>query len=182
MVNKSFSVGLLPDEWKHADITPLHKKGSKSLREHYRPISLTCISSKIGKKFVFDRMIGFWREIDLINSHQFRFLRGRSTAAQLLSTFNDWVKSQDLSIPTDVIFLDLAKAFDSIPDERLLLKLKSNSIDASLLNWLRHFLVGCKQHVVVKGSCYDWSRGTSGTPQGTILGPLLILASYISVT
>lgn len=50
MVNKSFSVGLLPDEWKHADITPLHKKGSKSSRENYRPISLTSIACKIGEK------------------------------------------------------------------------------------------------------------------------------------
>ena len=82
MINKSYSVGLLPDEWKHADITPLHKKGSKSSRENYRPISLTSIACKIGEKIVFDRMIKFWREIDLINNNQFGFLRGRSTATQ----------------------------------------------------------------------------------------------------
>ena len=54
MVNKSFSVGLLPDDWKHADITPLQRKGSKSSRENHRPISLTSIACKIGEKIVLD--------------------------------------------------------------------------------------------------------------------------------
>ena len=87
--NKSFSIGLLPDEWKHVDITSLHKMGSKSLRENYRPISLTSIVCKINGKIVLERMIKFWREIDFINNNGFGFLQGRSTATQLLSTFND---------------------------------------------------------------------------------------------
>ena len=55
---------------------------------------------------------------------------------QLLSTIDDWVKSRNASVPTDVVFLDLAKAFDSVPHERLLLKLKKDGINGCLLNWL----------------------------------------------
>ena len=121
ILNKSFSSGLLPNEWKCPDIRPLHKKGSKSLKD--RPISLTSIVCKIGEKIVFDRLHKFWQETGLINNNQFGFLKGRSTVTQLLSSLNDWAKSRNLSRPTDVVFLDLDKAFDSVPHERLLLKL-----------------------------------------------------------
>ena len=79
MLKKSFITGQLPENWKHADITPLHKKGPKFLCENYRPISLTSIVCKIGEKIVFDRMIKFCREIDLIKNNQFGFLQARST-------------------------------------------------------------------------------------------------------
>ena len=179
ILNKWFSSGLLPNQWKCADITPLHKKGSKSLRENYHPISLTSIVCKIGEKNVFYRLHKFWQETGLINNNKFDFLKGRSTVTQLLSSLNDWAKSRNLSRPTDVVFLDLAKAFDSVPHERLLLKLKSNGIDGCLHAWLRHFLTWRRQHVILRGTRSNWSSVTSGTPQGTILG-LLLFFIYIN--
>lgn len=124
------------------------------------------------RKIVFDRIINF-----LI----FGFLQGRFTVTQLLSTFNDLEKSQNLSIATDVIFLDLAKIFDSVPHERLLLKLKGNGINGSLLNRLRHFRTCRNQRAVVRGTCSDWSSVTLGTPQGIILGRLLFLLDVIAI-
>ena len=96
--------------------------------------------------------ISFSKKTGLINNSQFGFLKVRSTVTQLLSSLNDWAKSRNLSRPTDVDFLDLAKAFDSVPHERLLLKLKSNGIDGRLHAWLTHFLTGRRQRVFLRGT------------------------------
>ena len=175
LLNKSFSTGAVPDDWKSADISPIHKKGSKHRRENYRQISLTSVVCKIGEKIVRDRVIKFWNDINILNEHQFGCLRGRSTVTQLLSTLHDWTKSRNNSIPTEVIFLDLAKAFDSVPHERLLLKLNRYGIGGNMLVWFRNFLTHRKQRVVIRGACSGWSPVISGSPQGTILGPILFL-------
>jgi len=68
---------------------------------------------------------------------------------------------------SDVIFLDLSKAFDSIPHERLLY--------GQLLLWFRNFLTNRKQWVLIRGSYSDWSPVISGVLEGSILGPIMFL-------
>ena len=118
-LNTSFSQGQLPCIWKSAHITPVHKKGSKFLMENYRQISLTCIVCKIAEAVVRTCVVDFWSDLNLFNPDQFACPRGKSTLGQLVTCYNDWAKASNRSQQRDIIFLDLSKAFDSVPHERL---------------------------------------------------------------
>jgi hypothetical protein len=75
----------------------------------------------------------------------------------------------------DVIFLDFAKAFDSVPHQRLLLKLSAHGIKGKLLKWIKDFLYSRKQRVVMGNFISIWEMVLSGVPQGSVLGPILFI-------
>ena len=81
--------GTIPEEWKLANIVPVHKKGDKEYVENYRPISLLCITSKVLERCVLNN-IKFWLH-DAVNMCQRGFISGRSCVANLTS--GSWIMS-----------------------------------------------------------------------------------------
>ena len=86
---------------------------------------------------------------------------------------NDWTKALDDGHSVDILYFDFAKAFDSVPHNRLISKLQGCGISGKLLAWVKNFLVGKKQKVALNNHESEWSSVISGVPQGSVLGPIL---------
>ena len=112
---------------------------------------------------------------NVLEDAQHGFRKNRSTISQLVITVNDFASSLRDQKQTDAILLDFSKAFDKVDHEGLLLKLEHLGISGPLLKWIRSFLVGREQRVVVDGMESVPSKVLSGVPQGTVLGPLFFL-------
>ena len=148
------------------------KKGDRRIAANYRPISLTSIVVKIMERIIciYRQLIAVLEQSARLSDTQFGFRANCSAVSLLLSAVHDWSLCLELRTGVHCIFLDFAKAFDSVAHEHLLIKLQYIGIDGELLQWIRSLLTHRLQRVVVNGTFSDWLSVRSEVPQGSVLG------------
>ena len=167
--NLSLVDGVFPDQLKIAKVIPVFKSGDKLMVSNYRPISILSPFAKILEKIVYNRLLGFVTQNDLLVDSQFGFRKNLSTYMALLQLTDNISKSIDEHQLTIGIFLDLAKAFDTVNHKILLDKLEHYGIRGSPLNWFCSYLSQRLQYISVNHSSSASLSVKCGVPQGSIL-------------
>ena len=161
----------IPSEWRIHSITPIHKSGDRANISNYRPISLLSCTSKLLERIIYNKSIDFITNT-VVSNHQFGFLKHRSSVQQLLLLINTIYNSLLTHSPTDVIYLDFRKAFDTVSHPKLLFKLWSSGITGDLWMWFRAYLLDRQQYVTINGQQSNLLPVLSGIPQGPWSTPI----------
>jgi hypothetical protein len=94
-----------------------------------------------------------------------------------MTVCQDIEDSLDEGVGIDAITMDISEAFDLVPHDRLLTKLAASGVISRVAVWVRKFLVGRTQRIIVGGQLSKEAKVKSGVPQWSVLGPLLFLVS-----
>ena len=175
LFNKCIKDGVYPDSFKVAQVIPLFKGGDKADRNSYRPISLLPALGKLFEKLLANRLIKFFIKYNIFSPHQFGFRANFATEYAIVDIHEKLLNNLDKGLNSCTIFLDLAKAFDSVSHQILIRKLHHYGIRGKVLQLFKSYLSGRSQFVKVNDAKSSLLEIEFGVPQGSILGPLLFL-------
>jgi len=174
LVNFCWVFHVLPQAWRDANLLPLLKRGKPAGEcGSYRPISITAIIMRRIERLAVERLRATVEQN--LSPWQAGFRKNRSTRQQVLHLQHRVSEAlrDPKGAPYPVVFLDIARAFDSVQREFLLLKLWRAGVRGDLLFFFNAFLTGRRFRLLTLDALGRWARTTAGVPQGAVCSPLL---------
>ena len=175
IINLIFRTGTIPAYFKSSIVVPIFKSGNKEHITNYRPISFINNFSKLFEKVLKERLISYFKTNNILSEKQFGFVENMSTSDAMYEIISEITNSMNKGNKTLGIFLDLAKAFDTVPHDLLLKTLSHYGIRGPVSDVFESYLTGRQQIVRINNVRSDSRVITMGIPQGTVLGPILFI-------
>lgn len=175
IVNLSINSGVFPQAFKTSIVHPIYKHGDKNCISNYRPISILTVFAKILEKIINNKLLSYLDKENILSNNQYGF-RARKSTKDAVSDLYEFVGAQlDKKFRCVGVFLDLAKAFDTVSIPMLLRKLESIGIRGTVHKLFTDYLSNRKQRVKLGDHCSSDVSISYGVPQGSVLGPSLFL-------
>ena len=153
--NSSMIEGVFPEQLKVACVLPLYKAEDPMYFNHYWPVPLLTILSKVFERLMYYRLFKFLDRLSILYKHQFGFQKNHSTHMSLSSLIDRLTNAVEDGEYVVGIFLDFPKTFDIVDHDILLEKLYHYGIRGCAHNWLTSYLSNRKQFVTYNGTQSD---------------------------
>lgn len=172
-------MGEFPNSLKIARIVPIYKDGNPQDTANYRPINILSPISKIFEMVLYDRINGFINKFQIINKNQYGFQKMSGTLSATANVLNH-IQSECDSRRRKLIgcvFIDLRKAFDTVPHKLLLQKLKKYGIRGKTHSIIKSYFMNRRHYTDINNTHSEMftNRNPFSVQQGSNLGPMLFL-------
>ena len=164
-----------PRQWKSSKVLPLHKKNDVLSKKNYRPVAILSPLSKVLEKCIYEQLYRYFKENEIFHPNIHGYRTNRSTQTALLQMYDHWVQAASQGQVSGAVLLDLSAAFDLVPPDTLVKKLKVYGLDEGFLTWINSYMTGRCQGVWIDHVLSDLLPCDVGVPQGSNLGPLLFM-------
>lgn len=172
-VNRVWETGQVPDGWRSAIVTLIPKPGKPLHLDNMRPISLTSCIGKVAEHAILNRVSGYIERKNLFPHNMVGFRPGLSTQEVMLMLRKQIFDSGTRDV-RGILALDLTKAFDTVFHRYILQATAGIGLGVKFQAFVRSFLMNRTATIQVgqiRSSVYE--LGARGTPQGSVISPLL---------
>ena len=138
IVNLSMHKRAFPSAWKLSKVTPLHKSGSWDDCNNYRPIAILSTVSKVLERLVHQQCTAYLTSYGILSEAQSGLRGGRSMDTCLIEFLNNIYCGINAGGVCGAVFLDLAKAFDTVNHDILVEKLSNMGFRYGVRRWFPH--------------------------------------------